>query len=63
MSDDTVGALAIPAAARLRRGDLIRVLGPGSWELADPEEYIHEEPRPVVIPTRPIPPTEEAHRG
>lgn len=42
LHDDTeqklhVGALHIPASAKLQPGDLIRVLGPGSWELIECE--------------------------
>lgn len=40
---DQVGPLMIPAAARLRPGDLIRILGPGSWEMTDVADARRDE--------------------
>lgn len=43
---EVVGELTIPAAARLRRGDLIRILGPRSWVLVEELEEMRREPEP-----------------
>lgn len=33
-----IGPLTIPATAKLRPGDMVRVDGPGSWEIIDPSD-------------------------
>lgn len=39
---DTIGPLTIPATAKLRPGDMIRVSGHGSWDLIEQDELITE---------------------
>jgi len=35
----TVGPINLPATAKLRPGDLVRITGPGSWEIVEPDPF------------------------